>query len=353
MAKSFRRANHSGSITKVTDARRRKPFKVVTTMGWTDDGKQIRKVLGYYKTRDEATVALANYNENPYDISGGRATFTDVYEKWSSQKFPTISDSNVKGNIAAYNRCSFLYKKPFKDIGVDDLQYVIDTCGCNYPTLKKIKILFNQLYKYALPRKLTDQDYSESVDINKYKQRNPNRKNRQAFSEDQIQKIKTLDSEEAAMTVLMLIYSGMRIGEFLNLKKTDCHLDERYIDVTVAKTKNGIRKVPIAKKTIAYWQHFFNKTDSEYLVSMDGRDFREDRGYTAYKDTYWTPLMETLELGKRDIHETRHTCSTLLYAAEVFEPKINRILGHTGKTTAENVYTHLPVAELIEAIDTI
>ena len=84
MAKTFRRANHSGSITKVTDARRRKPFKVVTTMGWTDDGKQIRKVLGYYKTRDEATVALANYNENPYDISGGRATFTDVYEKWSS-----------------------------------------------------------------------------------------------------------------------------------------------------------------------------------------------------------------------------------------------------------------------------
>ena len=99
MAKIFRRANHSGSITKVTDARRRKPFKVVTTMGWTDDGKQIRKVLGYYKTRDEATVALANYNENPYDISGGRATFTDVYEKWSNQKFPTISDSNVKGRI--------------------------------------------------------------------------------------------------------------------------------------------------------------------------------------------------------------------------------------------------------------
>ena len=353
MAKSFRRANHSGSITKVTDARRRKPFKVVTTMGWTDDGKQIRKVLGYYKTRDEATVALANYNENPYDISGGRATFTDVYEKWSNQKYPTISDSNVKGNIAAYKRCSFLYKKPFKDIGVDDLQYVIDTCGCNYPTLKKIKILFNQLYKYALPRKLTDQDYSKSVDINKYKQRNPNQKNRQAFSQEEIQKIKNLDCEEAAMTVLMLIYSGMRIGEFLNLKKTDCHLDERYIDVTAAKTKNGIRKVPIAEKTIVYWEHFFNKTDSEYLVSMDGRDFSKDRGYTAYKDTYWTPLMETLEFGKRDIHETRHTCSTLLYAAEVYEAKINRILGHTGKTTAENVYTHLPVAELIDAINTI
>ena len=27
-----------------------------------------------------------------------------------------------------------------------DLQFVIDDCGKNYPTLKKIKVLFNQLY---------------------------------------------------------------------------------------------------------------------------------------------------------------------------------------------------------------
>ena len=87
MAKSFRRANHSGSITKVTDARRRKPFKVVTTMGWTDDGKQIRKVLGYYKTRDEATVALANYNENSFDLAPREITFAELYERWCKVKY--------------------------------------------------------------------------------------------------------------------------------------------------------------------------------------------------------------------------------------------------------------------------
>jgi hypothetical protein len=63
--------------------------------------------------------------------------------------------------------------------------------------------------------------------------------------------------------------------------------------------------------------------------------------------------METLEFGKRDIHETRHTCPTMLAAAEVYDAKIARILGHSGKSIAENVYTHLDIQELIEAINKI
>lgn len=352
MAKKLKRSNGSGAIIKES-GRRRKPYRVVITTGWDDNGKQIRKTLGYYKTQDEATIALVSYNENPYDISGGKATFCDVYERWSEQKFPTISESNIKGYEASYKRCTFLYKKAFKDIGVDDLQYVIDTADCNYPTLRKMKILFNQLYAYAVPRKLTDRDYSEAIDISRYKDKNPNKHNRAAFTNEQIAKIKAIDNTEAAKTVLMLIYSGMRIGELLNLKKCDCHLDDLYVDVIASKTDNGIRKVPISDKTMPYWQYFYAKADSEYLISMDGRDFTDKKGYTAYKDTYWTPLMETLEFGKRDIHETRHTCSTMLHESEIYEPKINRILGHTGKTTAENVYTHLDISDLVEAINQI
>ena len=352
MPKMMKRTNGTGSITKVKE-RRRKPYKACVTTGWEDNGKQIRKVLGYFKTMDEATIALANYKENPYDISGGRATFNDIYDKWSEQKFPHISESNIKGYEASYKHCSFLYKKAFKDIGVDDLQYVVDTCNCNYPTLRKIRILFSQLYGYAVPRKLTDRDYSEAVDIDKYKNKNPNKRNRTAFSADEIAKIKAMDNIDVARTVLMLIYSGMRIGELLNLRKADCYIDKRYVDVIAAKTESGIRKVPIADKTLAYWQYFYDKGSSDYLVSMDGRDFDDKKGYTAYKDTYWTPFMNTLEFGKRDIHETRHTCAIMLHKAEIYEHKINRILGHSGKTTAENVYTHLDIADLLETINRI
>ena len=48
--------------------------------------------------------------------------------------------------------------------------------------------------------------------------------------------------------ILMLLYNGVRISEFLNLKKENVHLDEQYFDVISSKTENGIRKVPIADK---------------------------------------------------------------------------------------------------------
>lgn len=249
-----------------------------SALGWDENGKQIRQSLGYYTTRDEATIALANYNTNPYDISGGKATFKDVYEKWSEQKFATISKSNIKGYSASYRRCTFLYDKKFKDIGIDDLQYVIDTCGCNFPTLKKIKILFNQMFKYAVPRKLTDRDYSESVDIEKFRNKNPNKKNKNAFSKSEINKIEKYHNTDVGKIVLMLIYCGMRIGEFLNLKKKNCHLDSKYIEVTKSKTDNGIRKVPISDKTLDYWHYFYNKEfESPYLITMDNRDFADDK----------------------------------------------------------------------------
>ena len=64
MAKKMKRANGTGSITK-ENGRRRKPYRVTVTLGWGDNGNQMRKTLGYFKTMDEATVALGNHRTNP------------------------------------------------------------------------------------------------------------------------------------------------------------------------------------------------------------------------------------------------------------------------------------------------
>ena len=108
MSKPMKRANGTGSVTKVS-GNRRKPYQVMVTIDWTEEGKQKRKSLGYFKTLGKAIAALENFNENPYDISGGKATFSEVYEKWSEQHFTEISDSNINGIKAAYKRCEHLY----------------------------------------------------------------------------------------------------------------------------------------------------------------------------------------------------------------------------------------------------
>ena len=43
-------------------------------------------------------------------------------------------------------------------------------------------------------------------------------------------------SNQYLSVVLMLIYTGVRIGELLNLEKKDIHLDERWFYVKESKT---------------------------------------------------------------------------------------------------------------------
>lgn len=70
--------------------------------------------------------------------------------------------------------------------------------------------------------------------------------------------------------VLMLIYSGVRISEMLDLLKSDVHIEEQYFDVIDSKTENGIRKVPIADKVLPFFKAWYNDTivNTFYILKM-------------------------------------------------------------------------------------
>lgn len=138
-----------------------------------------------------------------------------------------------------------------------DLQTVIDTCGKNYPTLKKIKVLFNQLYDFAIKNDICNKDYSTFVDVVQYKDRNPNKYDRNRFEKEEIERIWEQKDDKYYQIVLMLLYNGVRISEFLDLKKENVHLDEQYFDVISSKTENGIRKVPITNKVLPFYKTWF------------------------------------------------------------------------------------------------
>ena len=75
-----------------------------------------------------------------------------------------------------------LYNMKFTEIRKTHLQGVVDTSGKNYPTLRKLKVLFNQLYRYARENDICQKDYSEFVNITKHKEKNKMEK-RKPFSE--------------------------------------------------------------------------------------------------------------------------------------------------------------------------
>lgn len=351
----MRLPNGYGGVVKLSGNRRR-PYAARITTGWhTNDatGKRIQhyQILGYAASRSEALQILARYNEYPLDGASLKLTFADIYERWAAEKFPTTSNSNIKGYRAAFAICEDIADVPFRSLRLDDLQRVVDHCGKNYPTLKKLRVLFNQLYDYAMKHEIVIKDYSEFVNITKYKNRNPNKAERDRFDAEDIQHLWEHKDERLYQTVLMLIYNGVRVSELLDLKKENVHLEAQYFDVVDSKTANGIRKVPIADKVLPFYQGWYNDcSHCEYLIhTSDSQHY----SYHNYYINVFRPLMNRLGID-RTPHCCRHTCISMLADAHVDQTIIKKIVGHAGAMSlTERVYTHLDVQELVEAINKI
>ncbi len=348
----MRLPNGYGNVSKLP-GNRRKPYRVRVTVGWeTDEAagtiKQKFKTIGYYETREEGLIALSNYHQTPFNT---QITFEEVYQKWATEHFPKTSEANAKCYQGLYNQvCPPLYKMRFADIRKSHLQRVIDSSGKNYPTLKKLRVLFTQLFKYALQNDICSKDYAKFIDISQYKDKNPNAIERKPFTKEEIQTLwSKADSNEYISVVLMLIYSGVRVGELLDLKKENVNLSEKWFDVIASKTEAGVRKVPIADKVLPFFEHWMQKDGCEYLVTTaKGKHF----DYRNYYDYYWKNVLAQIGMEHRP-HDTRHTCVSMLTAAGVDDKIIKKIVGHRGGSVTEVVYTHFEFQKLIEAINRI
>lgn len=347
--------NKYGSVYKLS-GKRRKPWAARKTVGWKQIPEKqksypVYEFIGFYTTKSEALQALANYNADPYDLHLNTITFKEVYDKWADIHFEKVSDSNITGYKAAFKTCKDLWDIKFQDIKLDHLQRVVDNSGKNTPTLKKIKIMFGKMYDYAVIHEIVSPDKREMVrylDISK--PGNPNAYDRKPFTKKAIKAIWAAHNSNVYLTViLILIYTGVRIGELLNLEKKDVHLDERWFYVRESKTDAGIREVPIAEKIAPFFEYWLQKDCDRLICTPNQKPF----DYRNYYDSYWTPLMKDLSLSKYTPHCTRHTCVSLLTEAGVDERIIQKIVGHKGQNVTQVVYTHLDLPIKLEAINKI
>lgn len=87
------------------------------------NGKQIYEIIGCYKTQEEAFEALSQYNSSPYDINKSKVTVEEIYQRWSKEHYPTISDSAICNYTNAFNKyLKDIHKMRFVDLRFSHLQ---------------------------------------------------------------------------------------------------------------------------------------------------------------------------------------------------------------------------------------
>lgn len=345
----MRLPNSFGSVYKLS-GNRRNPWAARKTTGWRDNGQPIYHFVGFYPSKKEALTALVEYNKDPYDLSAAAMTFDDVFEKWSESHFHRVKAASINGYMSAYRCCDKICHMRMVDIKLSHLQAVVDESGRNTPMLKLIKNMLGLMYDYAVIHEIVTPDKRDMVRyLDVSKPGNPNQKTHHAFSHSEIDLLwKRSDQDPYLGVILIMIYTGVRIGELLALKKDDVHIDERWMYIRAAKTSAGVREVPIAEKIVPFISQWINRDCDMLICTPEDKPFN----YMGFKNNHWDPLMNSLGLQHRP-HDTRHTCISLLAEKGIDQRVIQKIVGHKGAGVTEAVYTHFELQTKLDAINQI
>lgn len=246
--KTLKRANGTGTVYKL-QGRRRRPWAAAKN----------RTIIGYYETKTAATEALNRLTGRSLD-DRYNMTFADVFKEWKAEHYKEITGAGQASYNRAYDVFAPLHRKKFRELRTADFQAALDPyMKQSHSTVSKHKQLITQMSSWAMREELITTNFASFVRIPENV-----KKEKEIFSDDDIAKLEA-DGSDAAKIVLMLVYTGMRIGELFALPAEDCH--ETYV-VGGEKTDAGRNRViPIRPEGRGYFRYFAQQADAPLLLS--------------------------------------------------------------------------------------
>ena len=148
----------------------------------------------------------------------------------------------------------------------------------------------------------------------------------------------------------MMIFTGMRRGELINLRLPDVSLREKVIRVRGKGSKQRI--IPLVDEVVqavADWLEFRPANCAhDYLFTT----FHGNRIYPTSMQRIWRDILEKsgIEASGVTLHTLRHSCATLLLqSGQCSLVEIQQILGHSRLDTTA-VYLHFSDGGLRDAV---
>lgn len=350
--KRMRLPNGIGSVHLIGDSKsRRNPWRArVPSHVELDEatGKAVQKYItvGYYATEIDAINALMDYRKNPYTLEAASCTFEDVFQMWKAKKYPGISKSGQQGYNSAFKNSEPLHKMKMRDIRALHMEEIMVTTEGGYQVQARLKTFWGQLFKYAMEHDLIEKNYAEFV---KTRDSDGGTKRTAIPLEDREKIWAEIEAGNAdAELAMILIFTGMRPAELLDIKKANVDLSSR-IMIGGLKTKAGKdRHIPIHKSILPFIERLM-RTPGENLVTRPDAP-EQQLIYTRYLRLHWNPLMEKLGFKEYTPHYGRHTMATMMREANIPEDIKKLIMGHASADITDR-YTHVNDAMLVEAVD--
>lgn len=334
----MRHQNGFGSIIKLS-GNRRKPYAVRITTAWKGN-KQIRKYLGYYSSEAEALMALAEYHKNGFDVDLSKLTLKEVFDLWlKDRERRNASVASMRIYKMAYTRLGSFGNVPIKNIKAAHLQQWFDEIDLKPGSLGKVKNTVGMVFEYATQNDIVAKNYAKFLKVD-----GKIEKTGKIYTGQEIELLWEHSDTEPARVLLILMYTGMRIGELLKLSRDDIHFDEGYA-IGGSKTEAGKERIiPFHDKILPLVREQLG--NNKWLVqALHGGK----RQYGVLK-THVNKFLNDLGM-EHKFHDTRKTAVSLMHTADIPLETIKIIVGHAGEDVTTKVYLYKNPDELVKIIN--
>jgi integrase len=337
------RGNGQGTVYKLPNGK----WRAEVTIDWREiDGKKKRiyKTRSGFKLKRDALAAIQEMKQGTIGVNK-QIKFNELYDRWSVSHFKNISKDMEYNYTAAYRRCSDLHHIPFSDIKTQDWQKIVDNSkteagtALSRRTKRAIRDLGMGMYKYAIENDYCDKNYAQFIKLPPKEQ-----SKKDAFSSAEIKKLWKAyeEGDDFVSHILIMIYTGMRFGEYSGIVKDNINLAERYMTGGIKSEAGRARLIPIANKIYPIIEKMYNDSSSK-LLTMHEKVF-----YHCFRDS-----LSKAEVRQLNPHCCRHTCATALAEANVPPAIIQAVLGHADYSTTMQ-YTHVQnLKNILNAINSI
>ena len=320
-----KRYNGTGCIRRLS-GNRRKPFQVIVTLKYNSSTKtQATKTLGTFETYLDAEMYLCNYLTN---VTAAKCINLDIiFNEYMQAKHNKLTDYTISNYNVAFKKLSSISNKDINTITLKQLQSIINQLSDAYQ--QRIKTLLVSLYDYAIKNDYIEKNIAKYIETNKYITKDKN-----MFTADEIDEISTSD-KLINKVVLVLLYTGLRISELIELKTKDIDFQNKLIQIKRSKTKAGLRYVPVHEDILDILKSNCSN-NIRYVFEKNNRKLVYKNIYKQFKNRY----------PEHTIHETRHTFITNCKRCNMDAYITKLIAGHSVKDITLDVYTHISYDEI-------
>ena len=322
-----------------------------------------------------------------------KQTFGEYLENWfKNVRVYEVESSTYLRNEQTINyhiKDTSLYNAQMVNIDFELCQSLINKLSEKYSrsTISKVYIILNMCFNHALTKGHIGENPMMKVKMPKESSLVTKKKEAKWLSSNDVEKL-VIEAERVntkefrirgkvgervygvnAYYVILIIYTGLRIGELMALTWDDINFKNKTLSVNKSRAKgkvdgktvlyikdpkseSGTRIIPLSDRAIyalnkikEYSSEFNLNSDSDLIVANTSSESNITR---TINRMLFRAGCETEKCG---LHALRHTFGSLLLEKGVDLKTISYLLGHSDITVTANIYLHITREKAVNSIE--